>query len=101
MAFKRVILRSFKILFFNIFVQTIPLVIFNFTRITISILSTDIPMLALFYFPSIFFLVFILFSLKYHIRFCFVHFLHKIVKAKCKISYSKLRKGYICYIILI
>ena len=77
--------------FFNMFIQTIPLFNFNSIWKTFPFWSTDIIIVALFCFSSVFFL-------RYHLLFSFAHFFHKIVKPKGKTSFSKMLKDYICYI---
>ena len=55
-----------------------------------------IIMVALYCYSSVFF-----FSERDHLLFSFAHFFNKIVKPKCKTPFSKLLKGYICYMFLI
>ena len=78
-------IKSFlKFSFFNIFIQTIPLVISISLEKLSPLPSTDIIMVTLFCFSSVFFS-----SERYHFLFFFYHFFNKMVKPKCKTPFSK------------
>ena len=86
---------KFKVKVFNIFIQTIPLQlhlknIYIYRNVPFP--STDVMMVALFCFSSVFS------SESCHL---FLNFLNKIVKSSYKTAFSKFHKGYICYIFLI
>ena len=69
---------------------------FNFTGKTVPFSSTHIIMVTLCYFSSVFFS-----SEISHLLYFFVHCFNNIVKSKWKTLFSKLLKGYVCYLFII
>ena len=52
-------------------------------------------------FPSTYIIIVALLRFSYNLLLFFFPFVNKIVKRKCKTTFYKLLKGYICYIFLI